>query len=484
MKIYINLLLFFLTFTSISKAQNKEGIDYLLIGKVKPKSAHAIDVNNWSIGAETMDRDLVKYDSWKDYIGELGAKKVRLQAGWAKCEKEKGAYDFAWLDEVVDGVIADGVEPWLQTSYGNPIYEGGGGIHLTAGLPTSVEALAAWDNWVSTMVKRYQGRVKIWEVWNEPDGKNNNPPDMYANFYIRTAEIIRAIDPNATIYALSIASIGKKGQNYTETFFEILKEKGKLHLVDEVTLHGYTYNPSEIYGSYQQMHKIISKYAKHVKLRQGELGCPSENQSVYALRNYEWTELSQSKWVLRKMMGDLGRDIPSSYFLIIDIVYTHNHSELMETPKRNTKGLIKSDLERNFVAKKQAFYSYQNATAIFDYTLERMPNYPYEVNSDSSLSLFAYQEKHFDKQVVVAWLDSQIPTNSNSKTAMTFEFLQGNFEVPVFVDLRTGDVYEIPEESFTKRGTKYIFNDIPIYDSPILIADKSIINLKNSDSSK
>jgi len=124
-------------------SQNDEGIPFELLGKVKPRHSKEIASNNWAIGAETMDRDLVEYDSWKDHIGPLGTKKVRLQAGWAKCEREKGIYDFAWLDEVIDGVIASGVEPWLQTSYGNPIYEGGGGIHLSAGFTSSEEALEA-----------------------------------------------------------------------------------------------------------------------------------------------------------------------------------------------------------------------------------------------------------------------------------------------------------------------------------------------------
>jgi len=31
--------------------------------------------------------------------GPLGAKRIGFQAGWAKCEKRPGVYDWAWLDE-------------------------------------------------------------------------------------------------------------------------------------------------------------------------------------------------------------------------------------------------------------------------------------------------------------------------------------------------------------------------------------------------
>lgn len=456
-------------------AQDTIGINFPLLGKVQPRSANDIHANNWSIGAETMDRDLVDFRSWKGHLGPLGAKKVRLQAGWAKCEPEKGVYYFEWLDEIIDHVIAQGVEPWLQTSYGNPIYEGGGGIHLSAGFPTSDTALAAWDDWVAAMAQRYKGKVSIWEVWNEPDNKGKNSAVDYADFYIRTAENIRAILPDATLYALSLASTHQKGLTYTDTFLNILQKRGKLHLVDEITLHGYTYNPSEVYPRYEKMQQIVADYSDRITLRQGELGCPSENQEIYALRNYPWTELSQAKWVVRKMMGDLGHDIPSSYFLIIDIVYTHNHEELMETPKRNTKGLIKSNLDREFVAYKESYGAYQHVTSIFDHRLKRIPNYPYTVDADSSLSFFAYQSDNFNQQAVAIWIDSQTPTNSNAKTPMTFTFPAGSFDDPVFVDLRTGAVYEIPASSWQRNGTRYTFEDLPVYDSPILITDKSLI---------
>ena len=474
------LLLVLIFSATFGYAQDTTGVNLPLLGQVQPRSANEIVANNWSIGAETMDRDLVDFTSWKDHLGPLGAKQIRLQAGWAKCEREKGVYDFAWLDDVVDHAIAQGVEPWLQTSYGNPIYEGGGGIHLSAGFPTSQVALAAWDDWVRTMAERYQDKVKIWEVWNEPDNGEKNSAENYANFYVRTAEIIRTAIPDATLYALSLASMGENGQRYIDTLLRTLQEQDKLHLVDEVTLHGYTYNPSEVYPHYEKMQQIVANYSDRITLRQGELGCPSEEQSIYALRNYPWTEMSQAKWALRKMMGDLGRDIPSSYFLIIDIVYTHNHEELMEKPQRNTKGLIKSDLDRNFVALKQSYGAYQHATAIFDHRLKRISNYPYTADTDSSLSVFAYQS-NFDRQLVAVWIDSQTPTNSNAKSPVTFEFPAGNFDTPVLVDLRTGNVYELPKSSWKKNGTHYTFENIPVYDSPVLIADQSLIPLTTNE---
>lgn len=94
---------------------------------------------------------------------------------------------------------AQGVAPWLQTSYGNPIYVGGGDVYLGGGMPTSNAALAAWDRWVAALAVRYRDKVKVWEVWNESDLNDDNPPDAYAALYVRTAEIIRAAIPEDSV---------------------------------------------------------------------------------------------------------------------------------------------------------------------------------------------------------------------------------------------------------------------------------------------
>jgi hypothetical protein len=132
-------------------------------------------------------------------LGKLGAKGIRLQGGWAKCEKQPGVYSWEWLDKVVDDALSQGVQPWIQTSYGNPIYNGGGTTGLGGSLPSSPEALAAWDNWVRALVQRYKDRVKEWEIWNEPDLNAKHPTigspvtaEDYAKLFIRTAEIIDA----------------------------------------------------------------------------------------------------------------------------------------------------------------------------------------------------------------------------------------------------------------------------------------------------
>jgi hypothetical protein len=54
----------------------------------------------------------------------------------------------------------------------------------------------------------------------------------------------------------------------------------------------------------------------------------------------------------------------------------------------------------------------------------------------------------------------------------------GNFKNPVFVDLMTGHVYEIPRANWVKKSNQLIFKQIPVYDAPILIVEKEVLSIK------
>lgn len=461
-----------------------QDINFPETGKIQPRSSHEIAASPWSVGGETMDRDYTVFENWQEYLAPLGAKKIRLQAGWEKCETQKGVYEFEWLDEIIDGVIASGVDPWLQTSYGNAIY--GSEAKLGGGMPRSEEALDAWDNWVRAMAKRYAGRVKIWEVWNEPDiHPEKTPAEEYAKLFIRTAEIIKQEIPDAAIYALSLAFPGKP--EYIDDFLAFLKERDKLHLVDEITFHGYYFLPAQAYQPPYRLnekeivfsplilHDVVKKYSSDITLRQGEQGAPSVQGSSGALGKWEWTELKQAKWLLRRMLSDWGHGIPASYFGIMDMNYAYGKGDMFNT--MNTKGLIKANEDRTVAYLKPSYSAFQHLSSVFDFTLEPVQNYSYQCQSERELSVYGFSHFLSGFQAVAFWFCDEWPTDSLETTNLDFTFPGGNFTRPVLVDLRTGIVYEIPDKNYQKNGTHYTFKNIPVYDSPILIIEESLLKV-------
>ncbi len=434
------------------------------LGTIKPRSAKEISGSNWTLGCETLDRDFADYQQYKEYIVPLGIKTIRLQGGWAKTEKVKGQYDFTWLDTIIDDARGRGLNIILETDYGNTNYVGGGGTDLAGGFPTSEEALAAWDRWVETMAARYKGKVRDWAMWNEPDINKKHQPGDIAPFNIRTAEIVRRVIPDARIAGLSLASSSPK---FFESCLKLLADKGKVDLFNWFIYHGYEFNPDSSYQNVEELKATLAKYSTKAKMRQGENGCPSEVATKFALSFHPWTEYSQAKWDLRRMLGDLGHDVESAVFTICD--FNHLGREI------NRKGLLWATADKQVEKIKLAYYAVQNCVAVFDDTLERVKEPVVGVVYDKATASFAYRNKKSGQNLVVLW--SNLGTPDDSFVTRPAQVVVKNLAVkePVWVDLVSGRIYEIPAERIVKAGEFTIFKEIPLYDSPVLIAEKELV---------
>ncbi len=437
------------------------------IGKVRPRHAKEIQASNLSVGAETMDRNYTIYAKWKDYLGPLGIKKARLQAGWAKTEKAKGTYSFAWLDEIVFDMQAQGVEPWMCLCYGNSLYSDGGGELLGAAIPKSQESQRAWTLWVRAVVARYMDVIDEWEIWNEPNLRRANAAKEYAQFMLHTAEQIKMLQPRARILAMSTAGVDIK---FVTDVLDIARDDGKLGMIDEVTYHPYNRNPDKSYEDVEKLRQAVSQFSPRIKIRQGENGCPSMRRKTKALSGYDWTELSQAKWALRRLLGDLGRGIESSYFSIMDMKYPD---------EMNAKGLLKSGDDQTVEYAKPAYYAVQNLASVFDDRFVRVDDFDCKAETEWSVSIFGYRSQKSGFTLITVWFDAETPSDDNSCSPVDLVFGDVRFEKPVYIDLRTGMVYEIPQEVYLNANDMRVFKGIPCYDSPILIADRSDIQVAN-----
>lgn len=457
--------------TSETRVQTTLNPGLKRIGTITPRSVGQIAGQNWSIGCETLDRGFANYDSYKDYLVPIGIRKIRLQGGWATTEREKGRYDFRWLDRVIEDARGRGLDILLETSYGNPIYPGGGGRGLSGGFPTSEEALAAWDKWVETMAARYKGKVRDWGMWNEPDGNKTHTPEMTADIDIRTAEIIKRVIPDARIAGAVLC--GPK-PDWAEGWLKRVTAQKKEGLFTWFVYHGYTRNPDEgHYEGVERVKALVKQYAPAIKLWQGEAGTQSEYCLGGALRKYPWTELTQAKWQTRRMLGDLGHDVESLVFCIADLDY--GRWEGYRLGDMDRYGLVKTDKQYRVLKVKVAYYAVQNVVAVFDDTLERVPDYPCEVQCAQATACFAYKNKQTGQQLLVFWDKSGVPSDQNDTVAATFTIAKGSFSEPVWVDLITGGIYAIPAKSVAMDGEKVVFKDIPVYDAPAFITDKSLV---------
>jgi hypothetical protein len=440
------------------------------IGTLIPKTVHEMETSQWSLGCETLDRDLADWDAYKGYLEPLGIKRVRLQGGWNRTEKKKGEYDFSWLDHIVDDAQARGLEVCLETSYNNRLYEANGATGPGGLLPAGDETLAAWDRWVEAMARRYSAKgVKEWMMYNEPNlRKENRAEDIVANT-IRTARLIKRVDPEAKIGAFVLAGLNVE---LLKTLLEQIKAQGQLGLLHWAVYHGYSGNPDRLNARMDAFNAVLAEVAPAVKPWQGEAGCASE-EVQYALSGIPWTEYSHAKWNARRMLCDIGHGIESSVFTISDLTY---HKDFI-----SRYGLLKTRPDNTVCKVKTAYYTVQNVVSVFNDALERAPDCTWTVTAgETNLTGFAFRDRKSGLSVVALWDGREIPSNDSAVEHVDLTVAGGRFREPVWIDLVTGNLYEIPGAQMVAEGGAVRLKGVPVYDGPGAIADRSLLHFEKA----
>ena len=437
------------------------------IGRIRPRSVREIAGSKFTLGCETLDRGYADYEEYKEYIPPLGIKTIRLQAGWGKTEKVRGVYDFRWLDKIIFDAAGRGLNILLETDYGNSIYPGGGGDDHHTGFPVDPEPLAAWDRWIEAMARHYAGTVRDWAMWNEPDIPGTRSVEQTVDFNIRTAKLIRKIIPDARIGGLSLAD----STDAFDEYLSLMEKKGELGLFEWIIYHGYLYNPDEAYGRGARLQRFLARHTPVVKLRQGENGCPSERvEKFFSFHDYDWTEFSQAKWDLRRFIGDVAHDVETSVFTICD--FDHIGRTI------NRKGLLRAEKDHKVVGIKQVYYAIQHMTSVFDDTLQPAPRDRAAVLFKRNCAAFPFANTAGKGNLCVYWDRSDIPGESTATEPGQLLLLDLAFDEPVLADVISGSVYAIPADRIVRQGDFVQFRDMPVTDSPLLIAEKRLLHLQ------
>jgi hypothetical protein len=432
------------------------------LGRMRTRTAREIGTSPWSIGCETIDRGYVDFAHTGPHLGELGATQARVQAGWARCEPNAdGAYDWAWLDAIVDGCVDQGVRPWLECSYGNPRYRGGGGIGLAEGIPTSSEALAGWDRWVEAMARRYDGRVDTWEIWNEPDIHNAVAPDAYADFFVRTGTILRRVQPHSKTVAMGLAS----QVPFAEAVLKRLASLGKAELMSELSYHFYPHIPESNFDVVDRLSNLLEQFAPHVTLRQGETGAPSESIRFMALGDREWSERKQAAWNARRLLIHHARGIPMSLFQLADMQYTKAQGAKFEG--RNPKGQLCINPDKTVAYRKPSFSMAQHVFSLFDsrFTLQRLARLTTTANFDA----MAYAWHVNGRPAIVGWWRHEVAPELAAPPLETIGVERVPVEKPMLLEIISGTLFEPPSLLDWTR--------LPCADVPLLLVDRSLVEV-------
>ncbi len=466
----------------------KIGASFLVKGKLERGAQRC---EKLGVGFEKLDRDAFDPSDKYEKLSNLGVKWVRLGSGWEKTEKEKGVYDFSWIDKVVDNILARGMTPWMCLLYGNPLYtERAKEVFGSVGCPpvSSEEEKEAWRNYCTAFATHFKGRVNVYEIWNEPDGtqcwKHGVNGSEYGAFCAMTAEVIRSVNPSAYIVGGAMGVIETK---YAQWLSAALAA-GMAKSIDALSYHHYTTKPEENVRFCQNFRAILEEYGCKAALIHGESGCPSTNRGNGSLHACAWNERKQAKHLLRTMATDLACGVEfSSWFSLIDMVEAlfGERGNVASYQDYGYFGLLSATFDEQGLAvgefpQKQAYYAYQNLAAFLGegvrkagivmdspskiaYTAEWSLDYVSLVENAEDLMLVPL--KKGNARAVLYYKPTPILTTEfESVATVRFSGVEGEI---CLVDLMTGEILSVPEENIERNNGYVTVKQFPVKDYPM-----------------
>lgn len=173
---------------------------------------------------------------------KAGVKWSREEFGWARIEPSRGIFNWDFYDRMVEIAERQGIQIYGLISYWSSWTK-----------PNTPEGIRDYAQFCKALVSRYKGRIKHWEVWNEPNIFFwTGPREMYADLLKAAYTAIKEVDPQAQVLGCSTSGIDIN-------FIEMVMERGAPF--DALTIHPYRRILDEegFIQELQDVHKLTGK---------------------------------------------------------------------------------------------------------------------------------------------------------------------------------------------------------------------------------
>jgi Beta-galactosidase len=179
-------------------------------------------------------------------IWDAGANIDRSGVGpqWSEVNSAPGVYDWSSLDALVNTALSRNADvvytlggrtpQWAAANPNGPSPYGPG----QCAEPKNDQV---WQDWLRAITTRYKGKIRLWEVWNEPDIVDFycGSPDKLIDLARQAYTIIKEVDPANRV--LSPGFSGFQGPGYLDYFLA----QGGGQYADILSYHFYVYTPEE-----------------------------------------------------------------------------------------------------------------------------------------------------------------------------------------------------------------------------------------------
>jgi hypothetical protein len=162
---------------------------------------------------------------------QLGVQYLRCAFSWNGIEKEQGKYDWTFWDGLVTAAEENhiGLIPYVAYT---PQWAARDPKDFWKQPPRDP---ALYADFMNRIAARYRGRVRSWEIWNEPDNRDywTGTAGEFATLVAAAARSIRAADPDAVLV------LGGMAYGPGDFFRGLITEHHLDRYVDIIATHGY-----------------------------------------------------------------------------------------------------------------------------------------------------------------------------------------------------------------------------------------------------
>jgi GH35 family endo-1,4-beta-xylanase len=228
-----------------------------------------------------------------DLMTSMNVTWVRMDLDWSVVESERGQFDWAYPDKIVDEALARRMKVLVVIAY-TPAWARSSAITDSAITSHSrPDHLSDYASFARVAAERYAPRgVGSWEIWNEPNSSKFWPPrpdaNEYGGLFRVAAAAIRSVDPDATLLIGGLAPKYDESEGGTSPtdYLEQLYGNGAAQLADGIAVHPYSFpalpmdtGPQKIVGGFKDLpalHTVMDRHGEgRKKIWITEFGAPT-----------------------------------------------------------------------------------------------------------------------------------------------------------------------------------------------------------------
>lgn len=187
-----------------------------------------------------------------DQIKMMGFNTVKQTFAWSSVEPFAGVWDFGHADRIVR--MIEERDMHLIVRLGQVPAWAISGMEANSQDDETTDAppddLALWGNYCARMASQYKGRVRAYQIWNEPNLRRewgNQQPDAaeYTELLRVCSEAIRPIDPDAILISAGLAPTGNNDAIAIrdDIYLDAMYRAGFQQYVDVVGAHAPGFAP-------------------------------------------------------------------------------------------------------------------------------------------------------------------------------------------------------------------------------------------------